>query len=239
MSRKQLLPIRSFAAALLLPLLFGALLSGPALAKSRPAEENPNETCLACHGDKSLTTKRAGRTVSLFVDSKRFGGSVHASLNCTACHADLEGKDLPHPTPKRVNCGTCHDTEAVQHAKSLHGKAIARGDSLAPRCYDCHGNHDILSPKNPKSTVAPLNIPYTCGRCHSEGTPVQRNRNIAEHNILENYTESIHGEGLLKRGLSVSANCASCHTAHNILPHTDPNSSINRRNIAATCTKCH
>jgi len=39
----------------------------------------------------------------------------------------------------------------------------------------------------------------------------------------------------LKKGLTVAANCASCHTAHNILPQTDPNSSISWRNIAATC----
>jgi hypothetical protein len=237
MFQKNLLPFRARSAALLLSMLFVALLSSLAWARSKPDEAN--DTCLACHGDKAMTTKRAGRTVSLFVDSKRFGGSVHGSLNCTACHADLEGKDLPHEKPKRVNCGTCHDTEAAQHAKSLHGKAIARGDTLAPHCYDCHGNHEIVAVKNPKSPVSPLSIPYTCGKCHSEGTPVQRNRNIAEHNILENYTESIHGEGLLKRGLSVAANCASCHTAHSILPHTDPNSSIARRNIAATCTKCH
>ena len=223
--------------ALLLPMVFIALFSASAWPRSKADEAN--DTCLACHGDKTMTTKRGGRTVSLFVDSKRFAGSVHASLNCTSCHADLEGKELPHEKPKHVNCGTCHETEAQQHAKSLHGKAIARGDALAPRCYDCHGNHDVLAVKNPKSPVAPLNVPYTCGKCHSEGTPVQRNRNIAEHNILENYTESIHGEGLLKRGLSVAANCASCHTAHSILPHTDPNSSIARRNIAATCTKCH
>jgi uncharacterized protein with PIN domain len=229
---------RARPAAFLLTVLFAVLLSAPAWAKSKPADD-ANDTCLACHGDKTMTTKRGARTVSLFVDGKRFGGSVHGSLNCTSCHADLEGKEFPHEKPKRVNCGTCHDTEAALHAKSLHGKAVARGDSLAPRCSDCHGNHEILPVKNPKSPVSPLAIPYTCGKCHSEGTPVQKSRNIAEHNILENYSESIHGEGLLKRGLSVAANCASCHTAHSILPHTDPNSSINRRNIAATCTKCH
>src|SRR5208283_96002 len=81
--------------------------------------------------------------------------------------------------------------------------------------------------------------PLRLGQCHREGTPVQTSRNIEQHDILENYTERIHGEGLLKKGLIVAANCASCHTAHSILPHTDPNSSINRRNIAATCTKCH
>jgi uncharacterized protein with PIN domain len=213
---------------------------GVTVAPAQAAGKNEqNETCLGCHGDKGMTAKRGGRTISLFVDGKKVAASVHGPLSCTSCHADLEGQDLPHGTPKKVQCGTCHNTEQEQHAKSLHGKAIARGDSLAPRCVDCHGNHDIVRVKDPRSAVAPMKIPYVCGKCHSEGTPVQKSRDIPQHNIISNYTESNHGEGLLKKGLSVAANCASCHTAHNILPHTDPNSSIARRNIAATCTKCH
>ena len=174
------------------------------------------------------------------MDGKKFAGSVHSALGCTACHADLEGKDLPHETPlAKVDCGTCHSQEKEQHAKSLHGKALARGDSLAPRCVDCHGNHDIVPVKDSRSAVAPLKVPFVCGRCHSEGTPVQRNRPIHQDHILENFSESIHGEALFKKGLIVAPNCASCHTPHSILPHTDPASSIARRNIAATCTKCH
>ncbi|MFI5112973.1 MAG: cytochrome c3 family protein [Terriglobales bacterium] len=204
------------------------------------AADNPNDTCLACHADKTLTTKRAGRSISLFVEAKKFSSSIHGSLSCTNCHADLEGKDLPHETPlKRVDCGTCHGEEAKQHAKSLHGRAVAHGDPLAPRCASCHGNHDILPVKDPRSPVSPLNVPFTCGKCHREGTPVQTQRKIEQHNIIENYAESMHGEALLKKGLIVAANCASCHTAHNILPHTDPSSSIARANIAKTCTKCH
>ena len=200
----------------------------------------PGAECLACHGEKSLTTTRAGRTISLYVDGKKFATSVHGSFGCTGCHADLEGKDLPHDTPLApVKCGTCHSTEQEQHAKSLHGKAVARGDPLAPRCVNCHGNHDIYPVKDPRSAVAPLKVPFVCGQCHREGTPVSRNRTIAQDNILENYSESIHGEALLKKGLSVAPTCATCHTPHLILPHTDPASSINRRNIAATCTKCH
>lgn len=218
-------------------LLSMTLLAAPKLAADQKAS---NEDCLMCHGEKSMTTKRGGRTVSLYLDQKRFTGSVHGSLSCTNCHADLDGKDLPHSTPlAKVNCGACHSDESQQHAKSLHGKAVARGDALAPRCVNCHGNHDIVPVKDARSAVAPLKVPFVCGQCHREGTPVQLNRNIEQHNILENYSESIHGEGLLKKGLVVAANCASCHTAHSILPHTDPNSSIARRNIAATCTKCH
>src|SRR5208282_154058 len=203
------------------------------------AADQPGAECLACHGDKSTTTTRAGKTVSLYVDGKKFATSIHASFGCTGCHADLEGKDFPHPTPARVQCGTCHTTEQEQYARSLHGKASARGDALAPRCVNCHGNHDIYPVKDSRSAVAPLKVPFVCGQCHQEGTPVSRNRTIAQDNILENYSESIHGEALLKKGLAVAPNCATCHTPHLILPHTDPASSINRRNIAATCTKCH
>ncbi|MFY9905147.1 MAG: cytochrome c3 family protein [Terriglobales bacterium] len=222
-------------AAMLLSIIFVFRLS------ERPvrAADAPGAECLACHGDKGMTTTRAGKPVSLFVDGKKFVTSVHASFGCTGCHADLEGKDFPHDKPAPVKCGTCHTDEQNLYAKSLHGKAVARGDPLAPRCVNCHGNHAIYPVKDSRSGVAPLKVPFVCGQCHSEGTPVSRNRQIAQDNILENYSESIHGEALLKKGLSVAPTCATCHTAHSILPHTDPASSINRKNIAATCTKCH
>jgi len=201
--------------------------------------QEANEVCLACHGEKGFTAERRRRTVSLFVDAKRFAASVHGSLSCTSCHADLEGQELPHGVPARVDCGTCHTAEQEQHTRSLHGKAIARRDPLAPHCVNCHGTHEIFPVRDPRSAVAPLKIPLVCGQCHREGTPVQLNRGIHQSNIIENYSESIHGEGLLRKGLVVAPSCASCHTAHLILPHTDPESSIARRNIAATCTKCH
>ena len=227
-------------AAVLSPFLFAMPSSTVPAAGAEATQSTDNDACLACHSDKRLTTKRGARTVSLFVDGKKLSSSVHSGLSCTSCHADLEGKDLPHDAPlAKVNCGACHSQEAEQHARSLHGQAVARGDPLAPRCVNCHGNHDIVPVKDPRSAVAALKIPFVCGQCHREGTPVQANRDIGQHDILENYTESIHGEGLLKKGLVVAANCASCHTAHLILPHTDPNSSIARRNIAATCAKCH
>jgi hypothetical protein len=208
-------------------------------AKAAEKKEDPSETCLACHSEKTMTTRHGKQTISLYVDGKRFAKSVHAELSCTGCHSDLDPDNIPHPTPAKVDCSNCHAQEGKQHAASLHGKALAKGDSLAPRCVSCHGNHDIVPVKDRDSAVAPLKVPFVCGKCHSEGTPVQQTRNIPQHDILTNYSESIHGEGLLKRGLTVAPNCASCHTAHNILPHTDPNSSIARKNIASTCTRCH
>ena len=33
--------------------------------------------------------------------------------------------------------------------------------------------------------------------------------------------------------------CASCHGVHNIFPSSDPRSTVNPKNLAATCGKCH
>jgi nitrate/TMAO reductase-like tetraheme cytochrome c subunit len=199
-----------------------------------------NADCLECHGDKSLTAERRGRTVSLYIDKTVVDKSVHGAADCVSCHVDLEGKDLPHDAPLRnAQCGGCHEAEQKLYEECRHGKAVARGDSLAPRCQDCHGTHAITPVADSKSAVAPLRVPFVCGRCHKEGSPVQLQREIPQDRILENYSESIHGEGLLKKGLIVSATCASCHTPHRILPHTDPRSTIARQNIARTCAACH
>lgn len=218
-------------------ILFFALF---AIAPSYRIRAQENSDCLGCHNDRSLNGTKKGKTISVFVDEKRFGLSIHTSLTCVSCHSDLEGKELPHTEDLQpVNCGSCHSDEQSLHSKSLHGKAIARGDPLAPHCTDCHGTHDILSAKNINSPTSPLKIPFLCGKCHQEGAPVQKQRTIHQDHIIENYSESIHGQGLLKKGLIVAPNCASCHTAHSILPHTDATSSISRKNIASTCAKCH
>src|SRR5262249_9219336 len=52
------------------------------------------------------------------------------------------------------------------------------------------------------------------------------------------YLASYHGLAS-KLGSQVVANCASCHGVHNILPSTDPRSTINRANLIKTCGQCH
>jgi len=218
------------------PLLLSLLLS----FSFAPAAAGENSDCLACHGERDFLTERDGKPFSLFVDAGRFGKSVHSGLGCVSCHADLEGVELPHPERlKKVVCGICHEDPMRQFADSLHGAALKRGDTLAPDCQRCHGSHGILPVKDHESSVTPLKVPYLCGSCHSEGAPVSKQRDIPQHNILKNYSLSIHGEGLLSKGLTVSATCSSCHTPHHILPHTDERSTIARKNIVATCTRCH
>ncbi len=198
-----------------------------------------DDMCLLCHGDPAMLqgVERADR---LLVTSETLAPSVHgpAGVGCTLCHQDLPFPHTAADVPP-VNCGFCHSVESRLHGQSLHGQAASRGDPLAPSCVDCHGGHNVKSSRDPTSPTTTINIPLLCGECHREGAPVARTRNIPQDRILQNYSMSIHGDGLFRAGLSVTAVCTSCHTSHNILPHTDPRSSISRERVAATCTQCH
>ncbi len=219
----------------ILLLVLGSLVAFPPAARGQDADE-----CLSCHEDPDLTGERDGKEIPVHVDPDAFRESVHGDLACVACHRDLEGTDYPHrESTAPVDCGPCHDEQAEEYRQTIHGIRAAKGDRLAPTCATCHGRHDILPASNPRSRTAIMNIPLLCGECHHEGSPVSRTHDIPEERILENYSQSIHGEGLFRKGLTVTAVCTSCHTSHRILPHTDPRSSIHPHNVARTCTKCH
>jgi predicted CXXCH cytochrome family protein len=198
-----------------------------------------SEECANCHDSGRRAAKREAGMPPAF-DEAALRASPHASLECAGCHADVDAKKLPHADKlQRVACGTCHPDQQAQHSESLHGRAAKKGDALAPTCKTCHGTHNILARSAPRSPIATMEIPRLCGSCHREGSDVSKTHAIPQQNILGNYVDSIHGEGLFRRGLTVTAVCTSCHTAHMVLPHTDPRSSISKQNIARTCTQCH
>ena len=199
-----------------------------------------NDDCLNCHSDATMTKVSNGKTISLFVNKNILSNSVHANVKCVSCHADAAVSDFPHPENlKEVVCGKCHGTEFIQYSAGVHGQASKLNSAYAPTCKDCHGQHDILASSRPASRTYKFNVPALCGRCHREGSPVSNMYNISQTNILNNYTEGIHGVGLLKKGLIVSATCNDCHGNHLILPHTSPNSTVSPERIASTCMKCH
>ncbi len=200
------------------------------------------QECADCHADKNmLSPETPGRTVdSLFVPADVLKGTVHTDLGCQDCHKDAVLTDMEHPKDlKSVECSECHDKEASVFQQSTHGKRLAAGDELAPRCKDCHGTHDIFPPTDRRSRIYRMNVPAACGTCHAEGHSVAQQRQLGEKGVVEAYRESIHFEGLFKRGLLGAAVCSDCHGAHDVLPHEDENSRINRRQVANTCMRCH
>ncbi|MBU2503209.1 cytochrome c3 family protein [bacterium] len=225
-----------FFLALIALVAAGTLAAGTARAQTI-------QDCLDCHEDEELTKNDAGKVVSLYVDARKFSDSIHGrdGMTCIDCHLDLDGfEDFPHEEElEEVDCSMCHDDVAEMYAGSLHDQGVSQGVKLAPRCWDCHGAHDITPPSDPTSRVNKFNIPLMCGRCHKEGSGVSDIVEVSQDSILTNYSQSIHGEGLYVRGLTGTAVCSDCHTAHNVRNHTDPQSTIHRNQIARTCQKCH
>jgi len=151
---------------------------------------------------------------------------------------------IPHDVPlKSVHwqnipqtCGQCHADVQEAYLRGIHGQAVVAGRRGAPVCTDCHGVHAIAPVKAVTSTVFPSHIPETCGQCHAAERIVTRYRLPPQ--VVETYMESFHGLSL-RLGNMMVANCASCHGAHEILPLTDPRSSVNPHNLAKTCGQCH
>lgn len=199
-----------------------------------------NEDCMMCHEDHDLTTVRNGKTISVFVQESIVQKSVHKEVACAACHTDANVEEFPHPEKlKLVDCASCHKSAGMEFNLSIHGQVLNRKGPYAPDCKECHGRHDILSSALPESRTYKMNIPVLCGNCHKEGSPVARMYSITEHNIVENYSQGIHGKGLYEKGLFVTATCNDCHGNHYILPAQDRRSTVNAVNIANTCMKCH
>ena len=222
---------------ILLSLLFFVFLT---MSGNKQLCAQSNEDCAMCHDDPELITIRNNREVSRYIPANILENSVHSYLECISCHTDADVEDFPHAeTLQPVNCGECHDVAMEKFMEGVHGSAFAAGDKNAPNCSECHGTRNIISTKDPKSRTYKMNIPVLCGKCHREGAPVSRSYNITEHNIIENYSQGIHGRGLFNAGLTVTATCNDCHGNHLVLPHTNLNSTISQKNIASTCMKCH
>ncbi len=202
-----------------------------------------NEECIMCHEDPELTMEREGKVISIYIDSNVVHQSVHRSVACVDCHSDVVADEFPHAFQEKklqpVNCGDCHRQTDLQYMAGIHGQALSLNEPYAPDCKECHGAHDVMSRWDPNSMTYKMNIPILCGNCHKEGAPVARIYKIDEHNILENYSQGIHGKGMYQSGLLVTATCNDCHNSHLILPHESPNSSVNPKRIARTCMKCH
>ncbi len=160
--------------------------------------------------------------------------------SCDACHGKAHAVRQARSADfrKRVPevCGGCHKPIAVEYAASVHGKGLAAGALESAVCTDCHGEHSIQAAASGGSTVSASRIADTCGRCHGN-VRLAKKFGIPSDRVLS-FNATFHGlTG--RKGSQTVANCASCHGAHNILPSSDPKSTINAKNLAATCSKCH
>ncbi|HUB82012.1 MAG TPA: cytochrome b/b6 domain-containing protein [Bryobacteraceae bacterium] len=193
----------------------------------------PKPQCVTCHADQAGDYEKGVHGLA------RKAGNDSAP-DCALCHGSAHELLSPASPAFRMavpdTCGMCHSEVVEQYRSSVHGKALAAGISQAPLCTDCHGEHKIIKHTSEASPVNPAHIRDTCGSCHGNVRLTQKFGLPSDR--LVSYDSSYHGLAA-KEGSQTVANCASCHGVHNILPSSDPKSTINPKNLPKTCGQCH
>jgi nitrate/TMAO reductase-like tetraheme cytochrome c subunit len=180
--------------------------------------------CATCHED--VATK--------YRDSIHWWGREKAGLvvapSCADCHGthDVQPKLDQASRVFRANvpatCGTCHEGVTDRYNKSIHAVAVKGeppGSAAAPVCIDCHTAHQI---QRADTESWRLGVTAECGTCHE--------------NVVDSFRRTFHGK-VTELGFTRVAACADCHGAHDILPHSHPQSMVAKANLVQTCGRCH
>ena len=190
-----------------------------------PSKADMPRFCGKCHSDPA-TMRRYNP--SLPVDQElKYYTSHHGKLlkagngkvaSCADCHAPHGMRPPADPTSSvyakniPATCGACHKRESSDYARGVHGRALLeKGDTAAPVCNTCHGNHGATPP-------AAASIGMVCGSCHA--------------NNMEFFQASPMAKSWAKKGFHA---CATCHGNHAIEKPTPELLAGGR----AVCLKCH
>lgn len=206
--------------------------------------------CRDCHGIHTVPAKDALRAKANVLamnarclgchDAKRMAAHApHAdSVSCASCHGahDVRPHDRPGSTlsaeAQVKTCGACHQKVAAAWQTDIHGRTLLqklavktepgeREPKRPPTCTSCHGAHAMEHPKTAPAGAGPG---AACTKCHEK--------------YADTFADSYHGQAT-RLGSKLAAGCASCHTAHSILPADSPRSSVAKGNVVSTCAQCH
>ena len=214
----------------------------------------PTLQCQGCHGvGKTLpylggalfhTEPHTAYEHGFHAQAIKTGNRAATCLDCHTRNGDMS-TILPAGDPKstinRANvaetCGRCHGDKSVMqgsgitnqpflsYRESVHAQAVARGNTGAAVCTDCHNSHDIRAASDAQSTIFKVNIPTTCGKCHESEA--------------QQFAASVHGQAVA-RGVSRAPVCTDCHGIHNIkMPSEQETGSASVAIGTESCAKCH
>ncbi len=222
----------------------------PLSAGSRARAAPAADSCTSCH--QNLTGKLAQ-------PAEGMTGDVHArpELRCAGCHGGNPargGMDAHDPqagfvgVPARNQvpqfCARCHGDpnfmrrfnpslptdQLARYLTSEHGKRLVQGDRNVATCTSCHGVHPVRAVTDSRSPVFSTNVPATCARCHADASRMKP-YGIPTTQYAE-YQESVHGQGLLRRGNRLAPACNDCHGNHGAAPP-------GVASVANVCAQCH
>lgn len=225
---------------------------GPARAD---APNLDNAGCIGCHDAKKpkieVPAEDDEKRALGHVDTRKFAKSVHAEMQCVACHTDIvdsQAKHKKNPAAQPPSCIGCHEKlweTAKQQGKDKEKERLglvvrnvqdyknsfhARPDEDNPKkakatCEECHSSHEFNVPPagSERRTAWHKEIPDTCGaKCHEDQ--------------LESYAASVHGEEVLDKSNVDGAVCTDCHSAHRVVNTSSEGFKLANVN---TCGNCH
>jgi predicted CXXCH cytochrome family protein len=150
-------------------------------------------TCSDCHTSHAVMPVR---------DSRSPVAPLNVARTCAHCHADAE---------RMKPFG--HEAQAfADWSKSVHATALlTRGDTSAPTCNTCHGNHGATPP-------GVTEVANVCAQCH-----------VRE---AQNFTAGPKKAIFDAMG---QAECLVCHGNHAILPPSHTLIGLTEGTVCATC----
>jgi len=221
-------------------------------------------SAVAFAGDQCLTCHEALDDAQ----SKLFKSDIHfrKGLSCADCHGgNRKSEDMEAAMSKKAGfigvpkgdersklCADCHSQAQTMRKfdsdlptdqwedlqASVHGKLSTSGREHIVQCTTCHNAHGIVSVKSPASPVYPLNVVKICSNCHSNAALMRSYNPSLPIDQLDKYRASVHGIRNAK-GDAKTAECASCHGSHDILPVSDVRSKVYATRLPETCAECH
>jgi hypothetical protein len=148
--------------------------------------------CVDCHGVHNI------RAVS---DTRAPVYPSNVASTCARCHADaayMKGYKIP-------------TDQAARYRKSVHAEMLAQGDTSAPTCATCHGNHGATPP-------GVTSVANVCGTCHVF--------------FAQLFEKSPHRAAFAKLGLP---GCVQCHSNHEIVRPSDAWVGTGPQSVCMTC----
>jgi hypothetical protein len=178
--------------------------------------------CGRCHSDAAYMKQfNPGLRVDQLaeyrtsVHGKRDAEGDAVPAKCIDCHGvhgmrPVASPDAPvYPTNVPKTCARCHADAALMatygiptdqydlYRQSIHAAALLeRGDTAAPACNSCHGNHGATPP-------GVGSVANVCGQCHG------REAMLFNASFKKDLFETIN-----------AAKCTACHSNHRILHPT-------------------
>ncbi len=166
---------------------------------------------------------------------------LQEDFRCVDCHQDIHTrKEMAGDIKQRTieQCTQCHRND--DYVSSGHAEAVLKGNSDAAACGDCHGLHNTRvyhTSLEEYPDEARMFYNTKCKSCHADEAMMARNDLSAR--MVDYYEETYHGKVQGVGYSTLVAGCADCHRTHNILPKTDPRSSIHPDNLVKNCGRCH